>query len=122
MVVQLRDLEPFNVPLVDNERAAIFMQHLTGNETFEWAGAKSPRCLMIFQVEYAYPERCVAHAVLFAMSVDALVAVCESASGDMGDVIDGYAIGSLRIEYGGGLPSVAIQATESVPGRERRRR
>lgn len=119
MRLQLRDVEPFNVPPVDNDQAAAFMRHLTGNELFEWEGSKRPQCMMVFLIQYAHPQRCVAHALLFPMDVNALIAVCELAGGNMGDVINEHAIGSIRIEYGGGLPNVAIQATESLPGRER---
>ena len=119
MRFQLRDIEPFNVPPVDNDQAAAFMRHLTGNELVDWTGSVMPQCMMVFRVEYAYPQRCVAHALLFSMDVDALVAVCESASGDMGDVINEHAIGSIRVEYGGALSGVAIHAAESLPGAER---
>lgn len=116
MKLQLRDIEPFNVPPVDNDQAAAFMRHLTGSEDFEWTGAQRPRCMMVFRLEYAYPQRCAALALLFPMSVDALVTICESASGDMGDVIQRHAIGIVRVAYGGAETGVTIEATEAIPG------
>jgi hypothetical protein len=38
MRIVLRDVEPFNVPPVDNQEAAQLMRRLTGGETFEWLG------------------------------------------------------------------------------------
>jgi hypothetical protein len=114
-IMRLRDVEPFNVPPVDNDRAALFMRHLTGKEEFDWAGSQKPRCMMVFRVEYQYPERCVAHALLFPMDIDAFLAMCASANGAMGDVINAHAIGSIRIEYGGSLATVAVEASPSIP-------
>ena len=78
-MITLREIEPFNIPPVDNDEAASFMRRLTGNETFEWFGDRRPRAMMIYSLKYAYPSHSFGHGWLLPISVDGFERVCSTA-------------------------------------------
>lgn len=113
MRIVLREVEPFNVPPVDNQEAAQFMRRLTGGETFECSGNQRPRCMMIYFLKYDHSARSFAQGWLFPMSIDELDRICNSHSGTMEDILKTHGLGSIRIEYGGNLAGASITATTS---------
>jgi hypothetical protein len=111
--IRLRELEPFNVPPVNDQQAALFMRNLTGNETFEFDGDQRPSAMMIYYLEYNYPEITSASAELLSTDIDTFIAACESGKHPtIEDALKEYGVGHIQIEYGGKLKETIIH-TES---------
>ena len=109
-MITLREIEPFNIPPVDNDEAASFMRRLTGNETFEWPGGQRPRAMMIYSLKYAYPRHSFGHGWLLPVSIDEFERICSTATGTMSEMLKQHVIVTIAIEYGGDLPGVSINA------------
>lgn len=105
MIVSLREIEPFNVPPVDNQQAGLFMRHLTGNETFSFSGEKRPKSVMFYSVVYKYPRLCSAHGWLLSVDIDTFEGLCGSGQFTMEQIMKEVKIGSIGIDLGGDLSS-----------------
>lgn len=113
MIIRLGQLEPFNVPPVDNDEAALFMEHLTGDETFDFDGNQAPRALMIDHLKYAYPRLSSAHGFLLSIDIDTFQSLCNSNQfTTMKPILDATIIGTLGIDFGGDLIAPKLYATE----------
>lgn len=111
MIVSLSEIEPFNIPTVDSNRAALFIKHLTGGESFSFDGAEAPKSMMIYSLEYNYPHHSFANSYLLSINIDTYDEVCSPAQPDeMEDLMKKYIIGTLDIEFGGTCPGIEIRA------------
>ncbi len=113
MLISLNKVEPFNIPPVDNDEAALFMKHLTGNETFEFSGDKRPLCMMIYDLKYSYPNHSYAHGWLLSISLDELIEISNlGAYPTMESIIKKYILGTIGIEFGGNFaePNIYTKA------------
>lgn len=70
MRIILRELEPFNIPPVNNQEAALFTRKLTGNESFEFDGVSRPKAFLIHSLKYNYPRHSFAHGWLMSVNID----------------------------------------------------
>lgn len=113
MIVRLREMEPFNIETVDNHQAALFTQHLTGNEIFEFDGDEKPKSFMIFTLKFNYPRHSFAHAWLLSTDIDTFLDVCNSGRyNTMEPIMKMYVIGRIEIEYGGNLTDTVLSANK----------
>lgn len=113
MIMQLREMEPFNIPPVDNHQAGLFTKHLTGNEIFEFNGDKTPKAFLIHSLKYNYPRHSFAHGWLLSVDVDTFLNMCNSGGhSTMEPILKSTIIGSIQIEYGGDLPNTKIIANK----------
>lgn len=111
MLITLREMEPFNIPPVNNQEAALFTQHLKGNETFQFDGSQKPKCFMIWDLKYAYPRHSYAHAWLLSTDVDSFLNLCNSGGhSTMEPILKKFIIGRIDIEYGGNVAGTQISA------------
>lgn len=116
MIVSLRELEPFNIETVDNHQAALFTQHLSGSETFEFDGDQKPKSFMIFSLKFNYPRHSFAHAYLLSTDIDSFLEECNSGRyNTMEPIMKMYVIGRLEIEYGGNLSNTVLRANKFRP-------
>ena len=110
-VIPLRQIEPFNIPTVNNDTAASFTRHLSGRETINWKSPVVPKSLMIHSVQYAYPKRSVARGWLLSVSYDDF----QNSPGKFSsveDALQSLCVGELTIEIGGGLAEPLVSVTE----------
>ena len=111
MNMTLSELEPFNIPPVDNQNAALFTQRLTGSETFEFNGTQTPRSMLIYSLKYNWPRHSYANAWLLSVDIDSFLDECNSGMhSTMEPILKRYVIGSIDIEYGGNLTSTQVRA------------
>lgn len=110
MKLALRDVEPSNIPPVDNHSAAMFMRHLTGGETFEWSGSGTPRALIIYDLRYAYPRISSATGWLISIDQDAFERAASRPAQNAAELLKRYVVGRLTIEFGGTHPQTTIHA------------
>jgi hypothetical protein len=112
MQLRLSDVEPFNVPPVDNDEAARFMRHMTGREPFTFNGSTRPRSFLINSLKFAHPRHSFAHGFLLSCDVDTLRDACSagSAGGTMQPILKQYIVGTLHIECGGNLADTVVTA------------
>ena len=109
MEISLRDLEPFNIPPVDDYQAGLFMKHLTGRETFEFHGKGKPKSLMFYDLKYNYPRHCFAHGYLLSVSIDDFLLLCgASGSETIAPILKKVKLGSLGIEFGGSIDGCTL--------------
>ncbi len=113
MIMQLREMEPFNIPPVDNHQAGLFTKHLKGNEIFEFNGDKTPKAFLIHSLKYNYPRHSFATGWLLSVNIDTFLDMCNSGRHQtMEPILKSTVIGSIQIEYGGDLPSTSIKANK----------
>jgi hypothetical protein len=106
----LSELEPVTIPPVDNHQAAHFMQHLTGNEDFDFQSEIAPRMLMIYELEYDFPGECFASGWLLSVDYETLGRLFEEGNVTVEDLTEKYIIGRLSIVFGGDSPEVTVVA------------
>lgn len=109
MRLSLRQVEPANIPPVGNVHAANFMRHLTGGEQFEFTGSDFPRALLLYEMNYAYPQHSYARGYLLSTSLDRFHREARQYE-TMQPVMSRYVIGWLKIEIGGHLTSANVTA------------
>lgn len=113
MIVRLREVEPFNFPPVDNQEAALFMRHLTGNETFEFDGDQKPKSMLIYDLIYKYPRLCSAHGWLLSVDIDTFENMCDSGKfNTMEPILKATIIGTIGIDLGGNLTYPSMYASK----------
>ncbi len=111
MRMQLKEVEPINVPPVDNDEAAAFMRHLTGNETLDFSGCQQPRLMIIYSLKYAWPHHSFAHGWLLSIDYETLASLSGSDEyGTMEPIMKRFLVGTIGIELGGTLPSPTVSA------------
>jgi hypothetical protein len=111
VTLQTRELEPFNIPPVDNTQAALFMRRLTGREAFTFPGAQKPIGMIVYDLKFAHPRHSYAHGFLLSVSADAFQRACETSNElTMEPLFKRYVIGKIHIEYGGTLQSTVVTA------------
>jgi hypothetical protein len=107
----LRELEPFNIPPVDNHQAAMFTKQLTGSESFEFDGNVKPKSYLINSLKYNYPRASFAYGLLLSVNIDTFIDMCNSGRHQtMEPILKTTVIGSILIEYGGNITSTRITA------------
>ena len=111
MRMQLSEIEPINIPPVDNNEAAAFMRHLTGNEILEFAGCQQPRLMIIYSLKYAWPHHCFAHGWLLSIDYETLSSLSDSDEyATMEPIMKKFLVGTIGIEFGGTLQSPTVSA------------
>lgn len=109
MQIYLAEIEPFNIPPVDNNSAALFMKYLQGHEAFEFTGIKKPKSLMIYSLKYAYPRHSFTDGYLLSISIDEFTSKAQSGMYPTTEgLLKGNVVGRLHIEYGGTLTEPEI--------------
>lgn len=112
MIITTREVEPFNIPPVDNHQAGLFTRHLTGKETFSFSGNEKPKSMMIYSLKYNYPRHCFAHAYLLSIDLDQFESICSSGlHPTMEGIMKQYVVGNIELEFGGDIAGVNITAT-----------
>ena len=104
-------IEPFNIPPVDNNDAALFMKHITGDEDFSFTWDEKPKAMMIYELKYSYPKQSYLHGLLLSVSID--LWEHELGSGRHTTIepyLKQYVIGLITIEIGGDIHGVKISA------------
>lgn len=111
MIVSMRQIEPFNIPPVENHHAALFTKHLTGSETFSFDGDKVPKSMMIYSLKYNYPRHSFANAYLLSIDIDTFDSICSSGRyASMEPIMKQYMIGTIDIEFGGNCSGIEVRA------------
>ena len=111
MNIKLKDIEPFNIPPVENYIATKFMRHLSGNETFEFNGDTIPLSVMIFEINYQYPDYSYAYGLMLSIDIDTFYSLCNNLLDEnMEPMLKNYGVGKIKIEFGGNLDDVKITA------------
>ena len=108
MFVTLREIEPFNVEPVSNEDAALFMRHLTGNETFEFDGDQEPKSMMINELKFNLPRHSYASGYLLNVNIEMFEQAGKFLT--MEAVYENHIIGKIYIEYGSNIQGVNLNA------------
>jgi len=113
MIIRLRDLEPINIPTIDNLEASMFTNHLTGNESFEFDGNVKPQLIMFHSLKYNYPDHSFATGWLLSIDYDALMNFSDRYQNDddYNSALKKCIVGSIHIEYGGPLRETRITST-----------
>jgi tetratricopeptide (TPR) repeat protein len=97
---KLKDIEPFSAFHVNKEQAKMFLEKITGNEIFDFKSEKNPLCMMIYHVNYSYPNQCTCDAYLLSIGVDKFLSVCELGEfSTMEPIMKQYTIGKIHINY-----------------------
>lgn len=113
MILTLKEIEPFNIPPVDNNQAGMFMRHLTGNEEFEYESDKKPLSMLLYEINYKHPALSTARAYLLGIDIDTFEDICNSDQYEtMDPILKKYVIGIIRIEIGGDLSSPRVYGKE----------
>ncbi len=108
---KIKNIEPFNIPPVDNIEAARFLKKMTGVEEFDFKWDEKPKSMMIYELNYAYPEYSIAYGMLLSISIDLWEHLLNSGEfSTMEQYLKRYVIGSITIEYGGNISSILIKA------------
>jgi len=109
----LKEVEPFNLNGVDDNQAALFLRHLSGNESFEFSSEKRPKSIALHTVKYKHPRLCSAHGWLLSVDINTF----EMLSNQIGSDIDLFqqmlkevTIGNIGIDLGGDLSNPRIYA------------
>lgn len=111
MLLKLKEIEPFNIPPVEDTQAAKFMNHLTGSEEFAFEGDTKPSSILLYDLKYNYPGHCIAHGFLLSIDVDTFLTICDSDKyTTMEPILKRYLIGRINIRFGGDLKDVLITA------------
>ena len=98
---KLKELEPINLPNVDNHEANRFMNHLTGDETIDVDFIQKPKCWAIYDLKYKYPRHSFAQGFLF--TITALEIELKNS-----DELQNYICGTLYAEFGGNCEKVNL--------------
>lgn len=110
MIISLWEIEPFNIPPVNNEEAGSLMKQLSGNETFEFAGRQKPLSMCIFDLQHHCPNHCHAYGLLLSIDVDTFYSICKNAiHEEVKPIIKKYSLGLIKIEFGGDLNKTKIK-------------
>lgn len=108
---KMKVLEPFNIPPVDNHKAASFLGKITGEEEFDFVWDEKPKAMMIYKLEYVYPHFSFAEGKLFSISFDTWQHILNSGEFNTVESFEKkYVIGKITIAYGGHLPNIQIKA------------
>jgi hypothetical protein len=78
MILKTADVEPFNVPPVDNHQAALFTKQLNGTETFHYDGEITPLSMMLNSIKFNLPKHSFAHGYLLSVNIDTFMNACNS--------------------------------------------
>ena len=107
---KLKDIEPFNIPPVDNEKAEHFFKQLTGNEAFILETDRKPLSMILFYVRNDFPKKSYAKGLLLSINVDDFKEKSRNEK-VMEDLFNEFAIASITIEIGDELkePKLSIQ-------------
>ena len=110
MIIGLKELEPINIPTIDNQEASMFTNHLTGNEIFKFDGNVKPQLLLIHSLKYNYPSHSFATGWLLSIDYDTLMTLSNQYQNDddYNSSLKKYMVGSIHIEYGGTLQETRI--------------
>lgn len=112
MIVNMRDVEPFNLQTVDNHQAGLFTKHLTGKESFSLPGSEKPKSMMIYSLKYNYPGHSFAYGYLLSVDINQFRSVCSShLYATVDGIIKKYAIGRIELVFGGAMEGISINAT-----------
>ena len=116
MQIYLAEIEPFNIPPVDNNSAALFMKYLQGHEAFEFNGIKKPKAIMIYSLKYAYPRHSFADGYLLSIDIDEFTSRAQSGMYSTTEtLLKGNVVGRLHIEYGGTLSEPELKFSPFNP-------
>ncbi len=112
-LICLKEIDPFNIPPVDNQQAAMFTKHLTGTETFEFDATQKPKSVLFYDLKYNYPRHSYAHGWLLSIDIDTLSDICNSGEvSTMEPILKTYIVGAIHIEYGGNLAGIRLEANK----------
>ncbi len=112
MPLRLKEVEPINISPSDNDEAAAFLSHLTGKETFDFAGCQQPRVMLIHSMNYAWPHQSFAHAFLLSTDYETFMTLLNSDEDESWEpIMKPFLVGTISIELGGRLQSPTILAT-----------
>jgi hypothetical protein len=113
MIIRIKDVEPFNLPNVDNEQAGSFLRRLSGMETFEFNNTPKPKSMVLFYFNNRYPDYSNARGALLSIGIDQFQELCRSAT-NMAQTMKPNIVGYINIEYGGNIDGVQISATKDL--------
>lgn len=114
MEIILKNVEPFNIPPVNDHDTELFLKHLTGNEIFEFEGEAIPKGFLIYDLKYNYPRHCYAHGWLINADINSFIELCNSGIFDsLGPILRTIVVGTLGIEIGGNINGYKIYSSIS---------
>jgi len=103
----LKDIEPFNIPPVNNDIAESFFKQLTGGESFMLDNDIKPLSMIIFYARNDFPKHSYVKGLLLSINIDNFQ---KKSSNEkvMEDLFNEFAIASITIEIGGELKEAKI--------------
>ena len=102
MKLTLRDIEPFNIPSVDDNLARDFLRHFSGTEVFEFTGDRIPLSMMLTNINLDNPNHIYANGFLLSSTIDDYEReLSKKASQDY--IIKDFIIGKIVLELSGEL-------------------
>jgi|GEM_PF-6579567 len=104
-------IEPFNIPPVDNNDAALFMKHLSGDEDFSFTWDEKPKAMMIYELKYSYPKQSYLHGWLLSVSIDLWEHELNiGRHSTMEPYLKEFVIGTITIKFDGDSSRINISA------------
>jgi hypothetical protein len=102
---KLKGIEPFNIPPVDNNDAALFLRKITGEEEFDFRWDKKPKSMMIYELIYSPSGQSSAKGMLLSVSIDLWEHLLGSGEfSTLEGYLKKYVIGSISIVYDNSSP------------------
>ena len=99
MLLMLQQVQAANISSVtNNQEAAQFMRHLTGNEMFDFNSKIMPKSMLIHSLKCNYPSHSVASGWLYRVSLDQ-IEISDYSNEQLQELM----IGTITIEFGGTL-------------------
>ncbi len=76
------------------------IKKINENEIFDFKSEKKPLCMMIYHLNYSYPNQCSCDGYLLSIDINKFLSICESGEfSTMEQILKEYTIAKIKIKY-----------------------